>query len=93
MSLLITDEPPAPVTVMPVTGITWPVMVITSDPTIPLPSFAVALAVTVPFDMAVTTPAVLIVAWPVPFAMDHVTLLFVALDGATVAVKASEPLS
>ena len=49
-------------------------MVMTSDPTTPLPSFAVALAVTVPFDTAVTSPVELIVAWPVPLITDQVTV-------------------
>ena len=62
-------------------------MVMTSDPTIPLPSLAVALAVTVPFDTAVTSPVLLIVAWPVPLTTDHVTVLFVASVGRTVAVS------
>ena len=83
----MTEDPPAPVTVMPVTGITWPLMVMTSDPTTPLPSLAVALAVTVPFATAVTSPVVLIVAWPVPLTTDHVTVLFVASAGVTVAVS------
>ena len=56
-------------------------------------SLAVALAVTVPFDTAVTTPEELIVAWPVPFVILQVTLLLVALAGVTVAVRANVPLS
>ena len=59
----------------------------------PLPSLAVALAVTVPFDTAVTTPVLLIVAWPVPLIMLQVTVLFVALAGTTVAARANVPLS
>ena len=78
---------------MPVTGITWLLIVITSDPTIPLPSLAVALAVTVPLATAVTSPVVLIVAWPVPLTIDQVTVLFVASVGVTVAVNCSVPLS
>ena len=74
LSVVISDDPPAPVTVIPVTGITWLLIVMTSVPTTPLPSFAVALAVTVPFDTAVTSPVVLIVAWPVPLTTDHVTV-------------------
>jgi hypothetical protein len=62
LSVVITVDPPAPVTVMPVTGITWLLIVITSVPKIPLPSLAVALAVTVPSAIAVTNPAPLIVA-------------------------------
>ena len=68
-------------------------MVINNSPKTPLPPLAVALAVTVPLATAVTTPDELIVAWPVPFAMLHVTVLFVAFVGCTVAVSASVPLS
>ena len=75
LSVVIIDDPPAPVTVIPVTGMTWSLIVITSDPTTPDPSLAVALAVTVPFDTAVTSPVLLIVAWPVPLTIDHVTVL------------------
>ena len=76
MSVVIVADPPAPVTVMPVTGITltWFVIVITSVPEIPDPSAAVALAVTVPLDIAVTSPVELIVACPVPLVIDHVTV-------------------
>ena len=81
LSVVIIDDPPAPVTVIPVTGMTWLLIVITSCPIIPLPSLAVALAVTVPFDTAVTSPVVLIVAWPVPLTIDQVTVWFVALAG------------
>ena len=66
---MISVDPPAPVTVIAVTGMTWLLIVITSVPNIPLPSLAVALAVTVPFDTAVTKPVALIVAWPVPLAI------------------------
>ena len=90
---MIVVDPPAPVTVIPVTGMICPLMVITSSPYTPLPSFAVALAVTVPLATAVTTPDVLIVAWPVPLVMLQVTVLFVAFVGNTVAVSASVPLS
>ena len=62
LSWVIVVNPPAPVRVIPVTGITWPEIVMTSDPTMPLPSFAVALAVTVPLATAVTSPVVFIVA-------------------------------
>ena len=51
-----------PVTVIPVTGTTWLLIVIVSCPYTPLPSFAVALAVTVPLATAVTSPVELIVA-------------------------------
>ena len=50
-------------------------MVIIRKPTTPLPSLAVALAVTVPLVTAVTNPVGLIVAWPVPLAIDQVTAL------------------
>ena len=52
-----------------------------------------ARAVTVPLATAVTIPDELIVAWPVPFVMLQVTVLFVAFVGCTVAVSASVPLS
>ena len=83
----MTDDPPAPVTVIPVTGITWLLIVITSVPYTPLPSLAVALAVTVPFDTAVTSPVELIVAWPVPLAIVHVTVWLVAFVGAIAALS------
>ncbi len=57
------DEiPPAPVTVIPVTGINWLEIVKVMVPEIPDPSSAVAIAVTVPLETAVTSPAELIVA-------------------------------
>ena len=87
LSVVITDDPPAPVTVIPVTGITWLLIVMTSVPNIPLPSLAVARAVTVPFDTAVTSPVELIVAWPVPLAIVHVTVWFVAFVGVTTALS------
>ena len=93
LSVVIIDDPPAPVTVIPVTGMTWLLIVITSVPYIPLPSFAVALAVTVPFDTAVTSPVLLIVACPVPLTIDQVTVWFVALAGDTAAVNCKVPLS
>ena len=52
-----------------------------------------ALAVTVPFDTAVTSPVVLIVAWPVPLTIDHVTVWFVAFVGVIVHVSCNVPLS
>ncbi|MNO07255.1 hypothetical protein D3C81_2293710 [compost metagenome] len=54
---------------------------------IPEPSFAVALTVTVPAPIAVSKPFELIVAIPTPSATDHVTLVFVAFVGVTVAVN------
>ena len=68
LSVVIVVAPPAPVTVILVTGTTWFDMVMTSCPYIPDPSLAVALAVMVPFATAVTSPVELIVAWPVPFS-------------------------
>ncbi len=84
---MIAVAPPAHVTVMPVTGITWLLIVMTRDPTTPLPSFAAARAVTVPLAIAVTSPDELIVAWPVPLTTDQVTVLFVASEGVAVAVS------
>ena len=43
--------PPAPVTVILVTGTIWLAIVITKVPETPDPSFAVALAVTVPLEL------------------------------------------
>jgi hypothetical protein len=65
--MLIVVAFPSPATDIPATGIFWFVMVMTKNPYTPDPSFAVALAVTVPFTEAVTRPAALIVACPVPF--------------------------
>ncbi len=62
-------------------------------PKTPEPSLAIALAVTVPFSTAVTRPVELIVAFPVPFIIDHVTVLFVAFAGNTAALSWSVPLS
>jgi hypothetical protein len=53
----------------------------------------VALAVTVPLVSAVTSPALLIVAVPVPFINVQVTVCVVAFDGDTVAVNWVVPLS
>ena len=78
LSDVMTDVPPAPVTEIPVTGIIWLLMVMTSVPKIPDPSLAVARAVTVPLLIAVTRPEPLIVADPVPLARDHVIVLIVA---------------
>jgi len=78
---------------IPVTGITWLLIVIVISPNIPEPSLAVARAVTVPLETAVTTPLELIVAWPVSLIMLQVTVLFVALAGVIVAVKVKLPLS
>ena len=59
-------------------------IVIINIPKTPDPSFAVALAVTVPLFIAVTSPEELIVAIPEPFTIDQVTLLLVAFAGRTV---------
>ena len=93
LSVVIVVAPLAPVTVILVTGMNWLVMVITSVPVTPDPSLAVATAVTVPLVIAVTSPVLLIVACPVPLTIDHVTVLFVASEGVTVAVSWSWPLS
>ena len=52
----------------------------------PLPSAAVQVMVAVPADTAVTTPLLFTVATLV-FVLLHVTLLFVAFEGETVAVS------
>ena len=52
-----------------------------------MPSSVVAVMVAVPFATAVTTPLLLTVATEV-LLLDHVTFLFVALSGKTVAVSA-----
>jgi len=50
------------------------------------PSFAVALTVTAPLAVAVSKPAVLIAAPPVPpGCTDHVTVLLAAFAGSTAA--------
>ncbi|OPX92028.1 MAG: hypothetical protein A4E52_00172 [Pelotomaculum sp. PtaB.Bin013] len=67
-------------------------MVISFSPNLPEPSFAVAFTITVPFFTAVSKPAVLIVASPVPLVIDHVTLLFDALAGSTAADICRVPL-
>ena len=71
----------------------YEVITMTREPVTPLPSLAVALAVTVPSDTAVTSPVALMVAWPVPLTTDHVTVLSVASVGKTVAVSCRVPLS
>jgi hypothetical protein len=93
LSVLILVEPPAPVTVMPVTGIICLVIVITKLPKTPEPSLAVALTVTVPLSIAETRPEEFIEARLAPVTMDQVTVLFVASDGRTSAVSCKEPLS
>ena len=50
-----------------------------------------ALAVTVPLSSAVTSPAELIVALPVPFIIDHVTVFTVASDGVIEYVSCAVP--
>ena len=56
-------------------------------PFTPLPSAAVAVMVTVPAVTAVTTPLVLSIVATFGLDDSHVTFLFVALLGSTVAVK------
>ena len=51
------------------------------------------MAVTVPLSIAVTRPAEVIVAFPVPLTIDHVTDLFVAFDGNASADSCSDPPS
>jgi hypothetical protein len=82
-----------PVTVIPVTGMTWLDIMIVISPYIPVPSLAVALAVTVPLSAAVTSPVALIVARVVPLLIDQATVWVVALAGAIVAVSCVVPLS
>jgi hypothetical protein len=92
-SAIIVVKPPAPVTVIPVTGIIWLEIVIIRVPKTPEPSLAVALAVIVPLSTAVTSPFVLIVACPVPLTIDHETVLFVALTGNNVELSCNVPSS
>ena len=66
--------------------------VMTSVPETPEPSCAVAFAVTVPFATAVRTPAVEMVATPVPFTSLQVTALLVAFAGFTAACICRVPL-
>ena len=87
LSVVIVVAPPAPVTVIIVTGTTWFEMVITSCPYTPDPSLAVALAVMVPLATAVTSPDAFMVACPVPFCNDQVTVLLDALEGNTAALN------
>ena len=65
-----------PVTVMEVTGIAGavcPLMVIVISPYLPEPSLAVAMTVTVPLDVAVSSPDALMDAPPVPDITVQVT--------------------
>jgi len=64
-----------------------------SAPVIPVPSLAVAIAVTVPLATAVTSPDELMVACPVPLVTDQVTVLLVASEGETTALNCNVPLS
>ena len=93
MSVVIVLSTPAPVTVIPVTGITWLVMVIARIPYTPDPSFAVAQAVTVRLLCAVTRPDELMAACPVPLTIDQVTALLEALTGSMDALSCKVPLS
>ncbi len=61
---------------------------IVSVPYIPEPSLAVALAVTVPLSVAVTSPVEAFMdARLEPLVIDHVTVLFVAFEGNTDALS------
>jgi hypothetical protein len=70
-------------TVTPVTAIAFTVM---ADVAVKLPSAVVTVIVAEPVATPVTTPAVLTEATAL-FEVVHVTALFVALEGRTVAVK------
>ena len=77
--------PPAPLTVIDVTGIAF--TAIPRVPVTPEPSLAVAVTVTVPIPVPVNIPVVgLIVAVPVPGETLHVTVLSVASAGNTAAL-------
>jgi len=93
LSVEIVLDPPAPVMAIELTGVNWLVMVISRDPVTPEPSAEVAVTVTVPLLIAVTNPPALMVASPLPFVIDHVTDLFVAVSGSTVALSWRVPLS
>ena len=53
----------------------------------------VAFTVTFPLSNAETIPELLTDASPTPFAIDQVTVLFVAVAGKTSASNCSDPLS
>ena len=75
--------------VMTVIPVMHPYMVITFSPYTPVPSPAVALTVTVPFERAERTPACVIWALPVPGMTDHTTFLTSALLGVIEATICS----
>lgn len=78
--------PPCPVTVILLTGVVCPLIVMLALPDIFDPSVAVALTVTIPLSIAVKIPDVaFMVAKADPLVIDQVTVLFVALAGSTVA--------
>ena len=56
LSVVMVVAPPAELTTMELTGITWLDIVTVKDPDTPDPSVAEAVTVTVPFDTAVTSP-------------------------------------
>ena len=89
----IVVAPPVPITVIEVTGTSCPLMVTVVSPYTPVPSFAVALTVTVPLPVAVSRPPALIVALPVPGVTDHVIVSLVASAGLTTANICKEPPS
>jgi hypothetical protein len=84
---------PCPVTLILSTGIMPVEIVINSDPKIPDPSVAVAVAVIVPFITAVTKPEEFIVACPVPLTIDQERVLIVAFTGNTCAISWRDPFS
>jgi len=77
-------------TVTPVTSTGSSVTMTEADPDCPEPSVAVAVIVTVPALMPVTTPVLLTVATP-EFDVDQFTALLAASAGATVAVSVVVP--
>ena len=81
LSVDIVLDPFAPRMVIELTRVTWLVILISSVPNIPEPSVAVAVAVTVPLLMAVSSPPRLMVASPLPLITDQVTVLLVADSG------------
>ena len=72
---------------MLLTGVVCPDIVMLALPDTFDPSVAVALTETVPLSTTVKRPDVaFIVAEAEPLVIDHVTALFVALEGRTVAI-------
>jgi hypothetical protein len=62
-------------------------MFITSVPYTPEPSRAVAFAVILPSEIAVTRPEAFIEARPVPLTIDQITAFWVAFTGYTAALN------